>query len=258
MQRIRLLDLLAHRHHRIERVLRVLHDQARCAGPRSAIICFSPAFARSIPSNSNRSAVIFAVERQQPHDGAPDRRFARTGLADDPELFAAQREADAAHRLHLAATRTRPGGSRLRRSLRHSPPLGSSTSRSASPNRLKARLTSAMAMPGARDHPRAVDHELAAGRGHRAPFRRRRLCAEPEKAEARRGQDHARHVERHAHDHRGNAHRQDVPEDDRRRRSAPAAALPRYSRPAAASAFPPAPIARSAATPSARSRRWRW
>ena len=50
----------------------------------------------------------------------------------------------------------------------------------------------------------------AAGGDHRAPFRRRRLRAEAEEAEAGGGEDDAGHVERQADDHRGQAERHDV------------------------------------------------
>ena len=64
-----------------------------------------------------------------------------------------------------------------------------------------------------RDPPLVEDH-VAAGRDHGAPFRRGRLRAEAEEAEACRGEDDACHVERQAHDDRGQAQRHDVPEQD--------------------------------------------
>ena len=41
--------------------------------------------------------------------------------------------------------------------------------------------------------PPALEHVAPADRDHRAPLRQRRLRAEPEEAEAGRGQDHRRH-----------------------------------------------------------------
>ena len=97
----------------------------------------------------------------------------------------------------------------------HWPPRASSTSRRASPNRLKARLTRAMAMPGA-----AMTHGLSIMNSRpveaMAPHSGHgRYSTEAEEAEAGRGQDDARHVECDAHDHRRHAHRQDMPQDDR-------------------------------------------
>ena len=96
--------------------------------------------------------------------------------------------------------------------------------------RLKARLTTRMAMPG-----KVATHQLSSMKrrpdgDHRAPFGRRRLRAEAEEAEARRGQDDARHVERHAHDRprAGTAARCGAARCARRRR--PGAASRRCSR----------------------------
>src|SRR5688572_5437512 len=57
-------------------------------------------------------------------------------------------------------------------------------------------------------------HELAAGREHRAPFRTGCLCPEAEKSEAGGGQDNPRHIQRQAHHHRRQTHRNDVAQDD--------------------------------------------
>ena len=77
-----------------------------------------------------------------------------------------------------------------------------------------------IATPGHRRHPPLVEDEAAARRDHRAPFRQRRLRAEAEKAETGGGQDDAGHVERHAHDQRGDAQRHDVAQHDAERRGA--------------------------------------
>src|SRR5262249_37653533 len=62
--------------------------------------------------------------------------------------------------------------------------------------------------------PPAPQHVLPPGREHGAPFGQRRLRAEAEEAEPRRGQDDAGHVEGDAHDDRGDAHRHDMLDDD--------------------------------------------
>ena len=74
--------------------------------------------------------------------------------------------------------------------------------------------------PGHGRDPPLVEEELAAGGDHRAPFGRRRLGAEAEEAEAGGGQDDARHVEGDADDHRGDAERHDVAQDDAHGRGA--------------------------------------
>ena len=74
--------------------------------------------------------------------------------------------------------------------------------------------------PRHRRHPPLVDEEAPAAGDHRAPFRRGRLGAEAEEAEAGGRQDDARHVERHADDDGGEAERHDVAPDDPRRRCA--------------------------------------
>src|SRR5262249_49167254 len=90
-----------------------------------------------------------ARPRHQPQDGPPGQRLAGARLADDAEALAAEREADAPHRLERAG-RPREGDVQVReleQRLAHGC-LGSSTSRSPSPSRLKPRLTTKMAMPG--------------------------------------------------------------------------------------------------------------
>ena len=56
--------------------------------------------------------------------------------------------------------------------------------------------------------PPGAQHELARVGEHRAPFRRRRLRAEPEEAERRRVEDRGRDAERGLHDQRRGAVRQ--------------------------------------------------
>ena len=139
---------------------------------------------------------------------------------------------DAAHRLDDAGAGGKANAQifDVEERLRHLAAFGSSTSRRPSPSRLKPRLTMKMATPGHGRDPPLVEEEAAAGGDHRAPFRQRRLRAEAEEAEARGGQDDAGHVERHAHDQRGEAERHDVARGRCAAATRPAAAPRRCSR----------------------------
>ena len=95
---------------------------------------------------------------------------------------------------------------------------GSSTSRRPSPKG-EAGDTIRIAIPGIVATHHLLEQVLPPGRDHGAPFGQR-LGAEAEEAEARGGQDDARHVERQAHDQGRGAQRHDVPPDDPRARSA--------------------------------------
>ena len=86
------------------------------------------------------------ARRQEAQDGAADQRFPRTRSADDAEPLASQGEAHAAHRLLRAEADIEVRD--LEKRAAH-PCRGSSISRSPSPNRLKPRLATAMARPGA-------------------------------------------------------------------------------------------------------------
>src|SRR5579875_2080822 len=66
-----------------------------------------------------------------------------------------------------------------------------------------------------RDPPRVEQHVTSRG-DHVAPFRTRRLRAEPEKAEPRDRENDAGHVERRAHDHGGRAQRHDIAQQNAR------------------------------------------
>ena len=97
---------------------------------------------------------------------------------------------------------------------------GSSTSRSASPNRLKARLTTAIARPGAATT-QGLSNMNSRPAETIAPHSGQGGCgAESEEAKSCCGQDHAGHVQRDAHDDGRQAHGQDVASDDSRRRGA--------------------------------------
>ena len=68
----RLFDLLAHRHHRVQRILGVLHDHGdpRTPNTLAAVVCSSAA-SRSMPSNSTRRAARARPrERKQPENGS--------------------------------------------------------------------------------------------------------------------------------------------------------------------------------------------
>ena len=180
---------------------------------------------RRKPRSSSRSRSILAephfVGRDPPgcgdqaHDRTPGGRFARSGFADDAQPLAAQREATrCARRPRRPHRRDRPraGCARSAAALAHAE-RESATSRRPSPSRLK---------PDAGHEDRRCPGSVATHHwssstcrpdgNHRAPFRRRRLRAEPEKAQPRRGQDDARHVQRQADDHRRQAQRHDLGE----------------------------------------------
>src|SRR5215472_4747291 len=148
MREIGLGDLVAHRHHRIERELRILHDHRKTPAPE-------------IPQlRRYRSHEIDAVEhepgclelcarRQQSQDRSASQRLPGAALPDDTELLASHREADTAHgRGH--ATRRSEGHAEIRNleERRGHRCFGSSTSRSPSPSRLNPRLTMQIARPG--------------------------------------------------------------------------------------------------------------
>ena len=73
---------------------------------------------------------------------------------------------------------------------------------------------------GRRRDPPVIEHVEPSVGDHGAPFGHRRLRAEAQEAQARRGENDARHVQRDADDHRGHAQRHDVAQDDPPRRRA--------------------------------------
>jgi hypothetical protein len=80
--------------------------------PRSSRRPFGGAVSRSMPSKLQRLGRDLGPARRQAHDRAAGLRLARAGFADDAEPLAAERERDAAHRLHALSA----SGRRTRRS----------------------------------------------------------------------------------------------------------------------------------------------
>src|SRR6185437_731843 len=137
-------DLLAHRHQRVEREFRILQHQCQApAAQRAHLIRTGGKQVDAGESEARRAEP--GAGRQQPDDGAAGQRLARAGLTDDADALAAHGESHAAHGLML--TEAHGEIAHLEKRCAHRC-FGSSTSRRPSPSRLKARLTTAMAMPG--------------------------------------------------------------------------------------------------------------
>ena len=90
----------------------------------------------------------------------------------------------------------------------------SSRSRSPSPRKFSASTVTMIASPGKIVRWRRDQHERAAVVQHRPPRRRRRLRAEPEKAERRLGDDRRRHPEGRLDEDRRGDHRERCRHDD--------------------------------------------
>ena len=119
--------------------------------------------------------------RQQTHDRAADRGLAGSRFADDAEFLAAEAEADAAHGLDAAAAEGDFQIADLEQGLAHSRPPRIEDVAQRVAEQVEGQADDGDGEAGRRDDPGAVDHELAAGGGHRAPFGRR--------AAARRGRE---------------------------------------------------------------------
>src|SRR5262245_45374816 len=144
---VRLGDLLADGHHRVERVFRVLQHHGDALAAQLAKAAFGQAAqVRIAQPQFVRLDTAWVADKA--HDGAPGRGFARTAFAHDAQALAAQSEAHVAHRADIAVV-AGIGDAEVvhgKQGVRHD--LASPASRSPSPSRLKPRLTMKMASPG--------------------------------------------------------------------------------------------------------------
>jgi hypothetical protein len=105
VHQISLLDLLAHGDDRVQRVHGILHDHrdtVAADGAQGAFVGAQQIDAVELHAFGARAS----PGRQQAEDGPSGLRFSRAGFADDAELFAAELEAHAAHRVDDALGRT--------------------------------------------------------------------------------------------------------------------------------------------------------
>ena len=100
----RFQDLVACLHHRIERELRILQDHGDLLAPHLAHLGFRHAL-QILAHEIHALGLEFAGIGNEPQDGAPQGRLARTGFADDAQLLAAQFETDAPQRVDHAHRR---------------------------------------------------------------------------------------------------------------------------------------------------------
>src|SRR5690554_641245 len=144
-------NLLAHRHHRVQRKFGVLHHHRNPGAANGPHLLFA--------LGTQIDAVEFqSVGRHQPRltdqleDRPPAHRFARSTLAHNPQTFPPEFEADPLDHFHPPAMGRKADAQILdteHGSGHHLPSfLGSSTSRSPSPRKQKPRLTMMMAKPG--------------------------------------------------------------------------------------------------------------
>ena len=161
---------------------------------------------------AHRVGLDLRRQRQQAHHREHRDRLARAGFADDREhLVAIDRHVDAVDRLERAAARGEGDGEiadfeQRHRQLRRI--FGSSASRRPSPVEVDRDDGDQDRKARQRDDPGIGADEFARIGEHRAPFRRRRLRAEAEEAEARRLEDGVGDAERGLHDQRREAIRQ--------------------------------------------------
>ncbi|MNF96332.1 hypothetical protein D3C84_791190 [compost metagenome] len=153
VRQVGLGDLIADLDHRVERVLGVLHDHRDALATDLLHGLFAGAEQVNLAELHGLGGNLRA-RRVQLEQAASDGGFARAGLADDGELFAAQGERYIAHRVHFFLAVDEAHIERIdiefeRRHKASSYSLrGSRMSRRPSPNRLNARLTSMIAAPG--------------------------------------------------------------------------------------------------------------
>ncbi len=158
MRAQRLDDLLADAHDRIQRELRILQHHRDAPAPQLAAL---PRRAMQEIDAVEREASRghAALRRREAEDGASRLRLAGPRFADDAETLAGERERHAAHGLGPAAVAIGERDAKVvdhqhrltvrRRHDIHFDAFGSSASRRPSPSRLKARLTTKIAAPGA-------------------------------------------------------------------------------------------------------------
>ena len=150
VQAIGLDDLLAHGHHRVQAELGVLHDHADAPAANGAHLSVGQV-QDGLALQLHPGGLDPAGRAHQAQDRAAGHGLARPALAHDAKAFAAQVEIDAAHGLEFALP-GREGDAQVahgQKGFGHDlSPLGSSTSRSPSPSRLKAIDTRKIAMPG--------------------------------------------------------------------------------------------------------------
>ena len=147
----RLGDLRADAHDRVERVLRVLqHHRDAAAAQRAALVRRAGQQVDAVEAQRLRADA--APGRRQAQDGAAGLTLAAARFTHDAQPLAAEREADAAHHLRQATLAVGVGHAQVvdgEQRRPHAEPFGSSASRSPSPSRLKPRLTTKIAAPGA-------------------------------------------------------------------------------------------------------------
>jgi hypothetical protein len=142
-------DLVADGHHRIERVLGVLHHHADA--PAAQLTELPPRGSEEVDAVEGEAPCRhFAGRRGEAQDGASGLRLAGARLADDAEPLPAEREGDPAHRLHGAGAQMEADAQVVdgEEGRAHEEAFGSSTSRRPSPRRLNPRLTTKIASPG--------------------------------------------------------------------------------------------------------------
>ena len=142
---------------------------------------------------------------------------------------------------------------RARHAQRSTTMVGSSTSRSTSPNMLSPSTVSATATPGTSRGPGCDVEIVARGLDHQPPGRRRRLRAEPEEGEPGLGEDREGHRDRRLHDHRRHDVGQHVQPDD-----APVRGALRARRLDIGQLRPPSASRRARCAPDKARRRRRW
>ncbi|QTK82216.1 Hypothetical protein AT6N2_L1445 [Agrobacterium tumefaciens] len=199
--------------YRVQRIFRVLQDEAR---PLAADLAHLP-FAGGQHVDAVECELVGAdigIGGQKLHQRTRRQALARTGLADDAKLLSAELHGNTTHRLETAGAGLESDLQIFDFDQHGSMSLRVENVAQAIAEEVEGERNEEDGDAGNGGDPPLFEDEALGRRNHRTPFRRRRLCAHAEEAEAGGGDDDRAHVERDAHDKARHAERRDMPGDD--------------------------------------------